>query len=236
MPSGGLTGVLTPGFIPVADTPSGLVDSVIAQVPGATQGNVSINGGLAADFAGLDGCLHIEESPNFLTALPASGTLLFHDLVNFAFNIAVANGNVFQFASDALYIYDNGLVPLLFATWSINGAPDNEIKIGGSDCKFVRLDNAQNNLYWDAGVGWDNAPQGILYPDTPGVCDIGGSIGGSDFYWRHIFIVGQIWQDGIDGAGVGAGTLANAPHAGPADAWVPYTFNDIPGWIPWWHA
>lgn len=38
------------------------------------------------------------------------------------------------------------------------------------------------------------------------------------------------------GAGGGAGTITNAPHAGNPDFWVPMKVGGILGWVPWWHA
>lgn len=40
----------------------------------------------------------------------------------------------------------------------------------------------------------------------------------------------------VDGAGVGAGTLLTAPHAGNPDLWIPVSVNGTAGWVPWWHA
>lgn len=38
------------------------------------------------------------------------------------------------------------------------------------------------------------------------------------------------------GAAAAAGTIANAPHAGNPDFWVPMQVNGVDGWVPWWHA
>lgn len=47
---------------------------------------------------------------------------------------------------------------------------------------------------------------------------------------------GSFRLDGTDGAGAGAGTLANAPSAGDPDKWIPINSDGVQYWMPVWAA
>ncbi len=47
---------------------------------------------------------------------------------------------------------------------------------------------------------------------------------------------GSVRIDGTDGAGVGAGTITNAPSAGNPDKWIPLNSDGTQYWIPAWAA
>lgn len=118
------------------------------------------------------------------------------------------------------------------------------------------------NEFWvntAKGSGGGTARRLILSTDNTGRWSVGATTGHLTAYTdntydigatgatrpRSIYIgtslnieanAGIILTNQTDGAGAGAGTLANAPHAGDPDFWIPISVNGTPGWTPWWHA
>ncbi len=153
--------------------------------------------------------------------------------------IANANNNGLHVKGDTLWENPAGSADDKYWQWTYVGdrlvfrAVNDAFGAANDALYFDRAAAVPTIMYVLPKIGIGGGGDAFLYRGaTIGVNLDGDSVGTYNKTLRLLAIDVQ----GANGAGLGAGTIATAPHAGNPDAWIPQYWQGTLGWVPWWHA